>query len=225
MKTSWQQNFAGSDNYYPAQGLIRAVRGKYPTKSRINVVGKKILDIGCGDGRNAEFLRSEGAEVFGVETTLELTKLAAEKFPECSFHVGSNKQLPFPDDLFDMVVSWNSCYYLENADDMFNLHTAEIRRVLKNRESLILFSIPQSSNFIYVGSKTVIPLPNYEVVEIAQDPFGIRIGQLMARFSTVEKIRKQLALSGIDVLSYGVESGDWFGLQYDWWVVLCSLSD
>lgn len=151
--------------------------------------------------------------------------MARTRFPEVNFYVGNNKELPFENGEFDLVVSWNFCYYIKNQSDLFSEHMSEMRRVLIQRESMIIFSIPQPSNFIYRESKPVISLANYEIVEIGQDPFGVRNGQLMARFSSFAKLKKELEVSGINILSYGVETGDWFGLQYVWWILLCSPAD
>ena len=50
------------------------------------------------------------------------------------FKVGKNKKIPFEDNYFDILVSWNSYYYMGSKEDHFEKHRDEIQRVLKKRE-------------------------------------------------------------------------------------------
>ena len=55
---------------YPTEFLVRSFLGTYPDLKPLNkeeFLEKKVLDLGCGDGRNIPFLRNLGFKVFGVE--------------------------------------------------------------------------------------------------------------------------------------------------------------
>jgi 2-polyprenyl-3-methyl-5-hydroxy-6-metoxy-1,4-benzoquinol methylase len=63
-------------NDFAAQGLIRIIRGKYPNLTPV-LKSLKVLDVGCGDGRNSDFLDKEGFKVTGLEieqTVVDLLK-------------------------------------------------------------------------------------------------------------------------------------------------------
>ncbi len=47
----------------------------------------KVLDVGCGGGQDSNFLRDNGCEVFGIDISVEMIKLAKEHFPGISFRV------------------------------------------------------------------------------------------------------------------------------------------
>jgi ubiquinone/menaquinone biosynthesis C-methylase UbiE len=69
--------------------------------------GDKILDIGCGSGRDSIFLAKQGFEVWGIDISKEAIKKAKEKFRAKNLHflVGDIKDLKFKDEFFDAVYS------------------------------------------------------------------------------------------------------------------------
>lgn len=72
---------------YPSKYVIRMFKGKYP---RLNLgedgfKGKKILDIGCGDGANLLFLNSLGLDCFGLKISKEIIDMTSKKLKELGF--------------------------------------------------------------------------------------------------------------------------------------------
>lgn len=86
--------------------------------------GTRYLDVACGSGLAANIAASRGASVSGIDAAATLIDIALARTPEGDFRVGDMFDLPFPDDAFDVVTSfngiWNEC---ENA-------LREARRVL-----------------------------------------------------------------------------------------------
>jgi ubiquinone/menaquinone biosynthesis C-methylase UbiE len=76
------------------------------------VLGKRVLDLGCGDGRFALGVASLAASVEGLdpdETGIAAAKRAARKAGarNVRFRVGAAQRLPHPDGAFDVVIlSW-----------------------------------------------------------------------------------------------------------------------
>lgn len=73
--------------------------------------GMRVLDAGCGGGRNIQYLLHEGYEVFGVDASAEavttVRKLASELAPELpaeNFQVAAVEAMPFTDEFADVVV-------------------------------------------------------------------------------------------------------------------------
>ena len=69
----------------------------------------KILDAGCGGGRNLVYFLRSGFEVFGVDQNAEaieyVRRLAQTLAPEISpenFQVSSVEKMPFADENFDV---------------------------------------------------------------------------------------------------------------------------
>ena len=76
------------------------------------VLGKRVLDLGCGDGRFALGLASLATNVEGLdpdEEAIAAAKKAARKAGarNVRFRVGAAQQLPHGDGAFDVVIlSW-----------------------------------------------------------------------------------------------------------------------
>lgn len=69
---------------------------------------EKVLDAGCGTGRDAFFLSSKGLEVIGVDASRIAIQRAKEKTGSQSnpeFLVGQVENLPFSDSSFDAAYS------------------------------------------------------------------------------------------------------------------------
>ena len=62
---------------YPSEFLVRAFLGAYPNHAlkKSDYVGKKVLDLGFGDGRNMTLLNDLGMDVFGVEVSQPICDL------------------------------------------------------------------------------------------------------------------------------------------------------
>lgn len=80
-------------------------------KGRI-VPGMRVLDAGCGNGRNLVFLLRSGFEVFGVDEsnaaitqTRRLAAALAPQLPEDNFRIEPVERMSFADAAFDVVLS------------------------------------------------------------------------------------------------------------------------
>lgn len=97
----------------------------------------KILDAGCGGGRNLVYFLRSGFPVFGVDRNPEaieyvrfLAEMLAPDLPPENFRVAAVEEILFPDETFDVVIS---CAVLHFADDEkhFDRMLREMWRVLK----------------------------------------------------------------------------------------------
>lgn len=73
--------------------------------------GDKIIDVGCGKGRNLVFFLQQGYNVYGIDKNEEsinelkqMSKRLAPKLPTDHFLVGNIEQLPFEEKSFDWVL-------------------------------------------------------------------------------------------------------------------------
>ena len=83
--------------------------------------GMRILDAGCGEGRNLVYLLREGFEVWGVDESPDaieqIRMLAAKLAPRLSkdrFSVGSVEKLPHGDASMDVVISSAVLHFARN---------------------------------------------------------------------------------------------------------------
>jgi tellurite methyltransferase len=96
----------------------------------------RVLDAGCGDGRNAHYLLRVGAEVFGVDKDEEqitrIQSLAARLAPHVAptnFSVGRLDDLAFPDGHFGAVIC-NTVLHFAEDEAAFERMVGELWRVL-----------------------------------------------------------------------------------------------
>ncbi|MGM0432155.1 MAG: class I SAM-dependent methyltransferase [Spirochaetota bacterium] len=91
----------------------------------------KILDLGCGSGRDAAFLLSEEYDVYGIDGSQEMVQEALKLHPELSGRIQAQvlpSRLPFPDDSFNAVIS--IAFFMHFSKEDIDLLCREIRRVL-----------------------------------------------------------------------------------------------
>lgn len=105
-------------------------------KGRI-VPGMRILDAGCGSGRNIVYFLREGYEVFGADAGPEaiasvraLARRLAPTLPESNFRVEPVETTSFEDGCADVVIS-NTVLHLAQDDAQFEAMLAGTWRVLK----------------------------------------------------------------------------------------------
>ncbi len=99
--------------------------------------GMRILDAGCGYGRNIVYLLREGYEVFAadedakaVESVRAFARTHAPTLPETNFRVEAVEKMSFDDECADVVIS-NTVLHLARDDAQFERMLQGSWRVLK----------------------------------------------------------------------------------------------
>jgi len=92
--------------------------------------GNKILDAGCGGGRDTKLLHDKGLDSIGLDLSSGLIKVARKKYPNINFVEGSFLDLPFGNDSFDGIWAHASLLHLETVGDVKKA-LSEFQRVLK----------------------------------------------------------------------------------------------
>lgn len=123
-----------SEGMWPSETLIRLFKGDYIPGLNKDYVGKKVLDVSFGIGNNLIFLASLGLSLGGTEVHEDICRMISAKLLrlgyETDLRVGTNRCLPFPDNEFEFLVSWNVIHYEDNEQDLRSA-IAEYCRVLK----------------------------------------------------------------------------------------------
>jgi len=99
--------------------------------------GMRVLDAGCGYGRNLVHLLREGCEIFaldasreGVEHVRQLSASLGTGLPAENFQVGLIEQMPFPDAFADVVIC-SSVLHFARDDEHFRMMLSDLWRVLR----------------------------------------------------------------------------------------------
>lgn len=108
----------------------------------------KILELGCGDGKNVfTFTNNLKTEYTGIDVSKKAIDEARSRFPESQFEYSESTELPFEDGSFDFVYIGFFLYLLDRKN-LLPLVT-EIDRVLKDDGILALTDF--GVNFPYVN--------------------------------------------------------------------------
>lgn len=79
----------------------------------------KILDIGCGPGRDAKLFLSHGFDVTGIDISSKMIQVAKENAPGGSFQVMDIESLNFPSETFDGIWANNSLLHIPKKNMPF----------------------------------------------------------------------------------------------------------
>lgn len=106
--------------------------------------GKKVLNIGVGRGGLEHLLISKGIEVYCLDPNVE-TILNIRKHYNMGerAQAGYSQQLPFADNLFDIVVMSEVLEHLDN--DVLSRTIDELKRVLKT-DGIVIGTVPADEN-------------------------------------------------------------------------------
>lgn len=118
-----------------------------------NVRGKKILDAGCGTGRECEILAKRGAKVFGIDVSEFMLKVAKKRCKDLGvkFFQRDMEKTGFCDESFDFVLAILSIQYKRNIKKVFR----EFWRILKNGGKILV----------------VVPHPVKKMIEYSKNYF------------------------------------------------------
>lgn len=99
--------------------------------------GMKVLDAGCGAGRNVQYLMQAGVEIHGADVSAEaiaqvrkMTAHVAPHLPQDNFVVADLVSLPYADTLFDVVLC-SAVLHFAKSETHFRSIVQELVRVLK----------------------------------------------------------------------------------------------
>jgi tellurite methyltransferase len=99
--------------------------------------GMRVLDAGCGSGRNLAYFLREGYEVFAVDADPNavdyvrvLARSLAPSLPESNFRTGAIEEMAFPDAFADLVIS-SAVLHFARSDEQFEAMLRGMWRVLR----------------------------------------------------------------------------------------------
>ena len=99
--------------------------------------GMRVVDAGCGRGRNLVYLMREGYEVFGVDADADAVASMRRTagaitpgLPSGNFQVAAVEGMPFPDAFADVVVC-HSVLHFARDEAHFDAMVRELWRVLR----------------------------------------------------------------------------------------------
>jgi ubiquinone/menaquinone biosynthesis C-methylase UbiE len=172
----------GGVNIWPNDVLVRLMKGKYiPGIVSPSYKDKKILEIGFGSGNLLRFFGTLDMELYGVEVHEDICEQTTKNLKSLNFDadlkLGDNKSIPFPDNYFDYLVSWDVLHY-EGTEERIDKAIEEYARVLKSGARFFISTLAPKHTILN-GSKTV----GSHMYEIGRDD-DFRKGQVFFYFDS-----------------------------------------
>ena len=100
----------------------------------------KVLDLGCNNGWGTSILATSAREIIGIDISKDALASARRDFPELDFRFYDGTRLPFEDDQFDLVCSFQ---VIEHVADLHQ-YLSEIERVL-GPSGAAIFTTPNAA--------------------------------------------------------------------------------
>jgi SAM-dependent methyltransferase len=97
---------------------------------------QRSLEFGCGYGRLSPTFASLSARHTGIDIDAEALNAARVAYPALDFRLSSGDELAFPDDTFDLVVSWTVLQHI--PPERIDRVVSELRRVLTPEGTVML---------------------------------------------------------------------------------------
>ena len=99
--------------------------------------GARIIDLGCGDGRDTDHLKRKGFDVVGIDLSRSMINLARKKYPDCTFIQMDMRDTIFPEDTFHFA--WANAAIINLPKSEFSQLESEIYRIL-DKDGIFAFS-------------------------------------------------------------------------------------
>ena len=176
------------ERYIPTEeGKIRLEHyHRYATVLDV-VKEKNVLDVACGEGYGSFFMAEVAASVVGVDISDETLQHASNTYKKTNldFCTGSAVALDFSDDLFDVVVSFETIEHLVEQAQML----AEIRRVLRPDGVLVISSPNRPIYSEESGKHNEFHVKELDFIEFDE--------LLKAEFSTIQYFGQRMLMGSV----------------------------
>ncbi|MFO7792699.1 MAG: class I SAM-dependent methyltransferase [Candidatus Saliniplasma sp.] len=118
----------------------------------------RILDIGCGDGRDSYYLSRKDIDVVGIDLSKSMVELARKKYPDLAFFKEDMRDTVFPDDTFHGV--WASLSIINMPKSELSTIESEIFRILGS-DGIFAFSVKKGEGEGFEDNNIVSDHPRY----------------------------------------------------------------
>lgn len=160
---------------------------------------EKVLDIGCGEGRNIISIIDITDNVVGVDIdqkAVDDTKNNLKDYPKVKILLGDATKLPFKDKEFDTIIFSMT---LVNLDDNKDKALSEMKRIVKDNGKIILS--------VYSDKALKERRNMYKQVEVPirdeiDGKFIFNIDGLVSEQFSLEDIKKLIEPLGLEIDNY-----------------------
>lgn len=144
----------------------------------VELRGKVVVDVGCGDGAFVRALARAGADALGIEVSEDAVARARAKDPDHRYELGGAERLPLADQSVDVATLMRSLHHVPDPASAF----PELRRVVRE--------------YVWIAE----PLPEgdfFELIRAVDDETEVRAGAQRA-------IAEQRGFDRVETVEYAV---------------------
>ncbi|MBA4318480.1 MAG: hypothetical protein C0412_08770 [Flavobacterium sp.] len=205
----------GTEQLWPCENLVRLFKGKYIPDLDKNFSGGKIIDIGFGSGNNLIFFNTLGLKLYGTEVKQEICDNYSLRLKSLNINAllkeGTNTKIPFEDNMFDYLVSWNVIHYENNEASLIHA-IEEYTRVLKPGGRIFISTTGPENSIL----KDCMTLGNHKYKISRNDSF--RKGEVYFYFDNENYINYYFS-DKFESLKIGRTKTDLFTECLDWFLI------
>ena len=125
--------------YGKKYGQVSSYLVDYGKKFLKYLKGKKVLDLGCGPGRDSRYLSNQGLKVYSIDASQEMVREAKKRAPRAIVSQMDMRKLDFPEDYFNGVWANFSLLHLEKK---------ELLKVLQD-----IYQVSKPEGLLFIGLK------------------------------------------------------------------------
>lgn len=153
------------------------------------IINKVVLDIACGEGYGSNLLAQNASYVHGVDIDEQTIILANKKYKKknLNYTVGDTSKIPFDNNFFDVVVSYETIEHHDQHHEMIK----EIKRVLKPNGKIII-STPDK---LFYSDKTNFS-NKFHIKELYKQEF---LNLMSSYFSKTQLLTQQYS-NGVSII-------------------------
>ncbi len=170
----WSETFRNNKDF-----VLHLIHTRAYEQTALYTAGKAVLDLGCNTGYGSRIIKASGAEVTGVDVSMEVITIAMQKYGSAGieFHCSDGGRLPFAEQSFDIVTIFQLIEHLIDHDRFLT----EILRVVRPG-GWVIFTTPNGSMRLHPGTR---PWNPFHVREFSGDELQ---GLLRRYFAKVEML-------------------------------------
>lgn len=221
----YARHYLSINSTFPSVIALKYFLGRNPKLNiqREDLVGKKVCEIGFGDGRDLSLLSYLNMDVSGVEPDSEVVRHTLEKYQgqglNFDLKTGTNMDTGFKTNYFDIVYASASMYYLPSEKFTINDSLREANRITKDNGSLFAtfarYDSHVTKNAEVIDKNTLILEDSY---------YGFRKGQRYHIYNNKVEIEIDLVNHGYTPTYIGDYDVDWFGTRETLFLVIAKKS-
>lgn len=101
---------------------------------------KRILDAGCGEGRNLKYFAQNGYDIYGIDTNpmaIKMLQMMYKSVPKDNFLHGNIEELPWKDNFFDAIICSAVLHFAPERAAFYQM-IYELIRVLNQKGTLFI---------------------------------------------------------------------------------------